>query len=51
MDPYEFAEPVDALKQLPKGFFDDLRAAKWQVGSHQKAACSLHTLAITLRLL
>lgn len=28
-DPYDFAEPVDVVKQLDKAFWEGLNAAKW----------------------
>lgn len=30
IDPYELLEPVDILSQLPKDFYDNCEAKKWQ---------------------
>lgn len=30
MDPYDLADPVDILSQLPKDFYEKIEAKKWQ---------------------
>ena len=45
MDPYEFAEPADVLKQLPKGWVEAVQAAKWQVRVCNPAVLAVPTAA------
>ncbi len=48
MDAYDFAEPVDILPRLDKGFWEGLAAAKWT--ERRDALRSLRQLAAAPRL-
>lgn len=42
IDPYELIDPVDILSKLPKDFYENLEAKKWQV--RKEALETLDTL-------